>query len=76
VRCPLPPGGSARIKKAPQPGQVGRPASPMANNLWPLNYDCLFGSGQNKAKIYQFQRPIPFKLNHRGPKLVCSARQK
>jgi hypothetical protein len=26
---PLPPGGSARIKKAPQPGQVGRSAWPM-----------------------------------------------
>jgi hypothetical protein len=29
VRRPLPPGGSARIKKAPQPGQVGRSAWPM-----------------------------------------------
>jgi hypothetical protein len=30
VRCPLPPGGSARIKKAPQPGQVGLSAWPIA----------------------------------------------
>jgi len=29
VRCPLPPGGSARIKKPPQRGQVGRSACPM-----------------------------------------------
>jgi hypothetical protein len=29
VHCPLPPGGSARIKKAPQPGQVGRSAWPI-----------------------------------------------
>ena len=29
VRCPLPLGGSARIKKAPQWGQVGRLACPM-----------------------------------------------
>jgi hypothetical protein len=29
VRCPLPPGGSARIKKAPQWGQVGRSACPI-----------------------------------------------
>jgi hypothetical protein len=31
VRRPLPPGGSARIKNAPQPGQVGRLA-------WPMGY--------------------------------------
>ena len=30
VRFPLPPGGSARIRNAPQPGQVGRSAWPMA----------------------------------------------
>jgi len=29
VRCPRPPGGSARIIYAPQPGQVGRLAWPM-----------------------------------------------
>src|SRR5258707_725151 len=29
VRGPSPPGGSARIRKAPQPGQVGRSAWPM-----------------------------------------------
>jgi hypothetical protein len=29
VRGPLPPGGSARIVKAPQPGQVGLSAWPM-----------------------------------------------
>lgn len=29
LRCPLPPGGSARIKKAPQSGQVGLSAWPI-----------------------------------------------
>ncbi len=33
LRSPLPPGGSARIKKAPQPGQVGRSAWPMTDIL-------------------------------------------
>jgi hypothetical protein len=33
VRRPLPPGGTARIKKAPQPGQVGRSARPMGTNF-------------------------------------------
>src|SRR3979490_220211 len=43
VRCPLPPGGSARIKKAPQWGQVGRSACPMeefvAERILP-EHDC------------------------------------
>jgi hypothetical protein len=29
VRCPLPPGGNARIKNSPQWGQVGRLACPI-----------------------------------------------
>jgi hypothetical protein len=32
VRRPLPPGGSARIKGSPQPGQVGITACPMRNS--------------------------------------------
>src|SRR3982074_1625558 len=36
VRCPLPPGGSARIKKAPQWGQVGRSACPMEEFVAPF----------------------------------------
>src|SRR5258705_12820274 len=33
VRLPLPPGGNARIKKAPHSGQVGRSAWPMPEIL-------------------------------------------
>src|SRR4051794_10552333 len=36
VRCPLPPEGSARIKKAPQWGQVSRLACPMVEFVAPF----------------------------------------
>jgi hypothetical protein len=38
TRGPLPPGGSARIKKAPQPGQIGRSPVPM-DTILPRDQD-------------------------------------
>jgi hypothetical protein len=57
VRCPSPPGGSARIKNAPQCGHVGRSA-------WPIRQ---FAAGSQISSIQK--RPIP-KINRRGGLLV------
>lgn len=51
VRCPLPPGGSARIKKAPQSGQVGLSDWPIAVIQPPFTYGCLFGPQLIKVKL-------------------------
>src|SRR3981189_2495393 len=56
VRGPLPPGGSARIKKAPQPGQVGRSTWPM-DNYGTGTHNCLFGPpDRNIAQMPAFHR--------------------
>jgi hypothetical protein len=57
VRGPLPPGGSAKTLKAPQPGQVGRSA-------WPINKFCRnskMSSIQNRRHSRAFPG-VPLKI--------------
>jgi hypothetical protein len=59
VRGPLPPGGSARIKKAPQSGQVGSLALPIMAIFRPRLANCLSDSGLGIVKLtLNYNRPI------------------
>ena len=57
VRSPLPPGGSARVKKAPHSEQVGRLDCPIIPQFYVPQFYCLF-------KIAHFQIRLKFNLRH------------
>lgn len=55
MRGPLPPGGSAKILKAPQPGQVGRSA-------WPIHKFCRNSKMSSIQNRRSAARPVPLAI--------------